>query len=148
MTPNLGYMQDNVRDQVQQDNANLVDRHPRVVKHVKLLHRKMKPSAVKLIQPIVCQHKEKEPYQQNSIVDYRTPQKYTAHCLDIHDSPPDLRRGRTWQYRPTALIAARQRCSGEAQSEGMFFERVILESSFSYRSNRPTCFIRFSTEYE
>jgi hypothetical protein len=30
--------QSNVRDQVQQDNAYLVNRHPRVVKHVKLLH--------------------------------------------------------------------------------------------------------------
>ena len=27
----------------------------------------------------------------------------------------------------------------------MFFERVILASSFWYRSNRPSCFIRFST---
>jgi hypothetical protein len=32
------YMQSNVRDQVQQDNAYLVNRHSRVVKHVKLVH--------------------------------------------------------------------------------------------------------------
>ena len=71
-------MQGNVRDQVQQENAYLVNRDPRVVKHVKLLHRKMKPSAVKLIHSIVCEHKYEEPNQQNSIIDYGAPQKNTA----------------------------------------------------------------------
>jgi hypothetical protein len=54
-------MQGDVWDQIQQDNAYLVDRHPRVVKHIKLVHRKVKPSAVKLIHRIVCEHKEQEP---------------------------------------------------------------------------------------
>jgi hypothetical protein len=34
----LGYMQGNIRDQVQQDNTYFVNRHSRIVKHVKLLH--------------------------------------------------------------------------------------------------------------
>jgi hypothetical protein len=34
----LRYSQGNVRDQVQQDNAYLENRHPRVVKHIKLVH--------------------------------------------------------------------------------------------------------------
>src|SRR5262249_35049735 len=96
LTSGLGYVQSNIRDQIQQDNAYLVNRYPRVVKHVKLLHRKMKPTAVKAIHPIVSQHKEQKPDYQNSIIDYCTPQKRAAHRFDIHDSPPDLRRGTTW----------------------------------------------------
>jgi hypothetical protein len=33
----LDYMQGNIWDQIQQDNAYLVDRHPRIVQHVKLV---------------------------------------------------------------------------------------------------------------
>jgi hypothetical protein len=43
----------------------------------------------------------------------------------------------TWPYGPTALIAARQRSSGEAHSEGIFLERVSFESSFWYRADSP-----------
>jgi hypothetical protein len=55
-------MQGNVRDQVQQDNAYLVNRHPGVVKHVKLLYRKMKPTAMKRIHPIVRHNEEQKPH--------------------------------------------------------------------------------------
>jgi len=58
----LGYVQSNVRDQIQEYDADLVNRYPGVVKDIKLLHRKMKPSAVKPIHPIVSQHKEQEPH--------------------------------------------------------------------------------------
>src|SRR5215831_1974208 len=85
-------VQGNIRDQVQHENANLINRNPRVVQQVKLLHRKLKPSAVKLIYPIVCQHEGEKPHQQNSVVDYCAPQKHTARRFDIHDAPPDLCR--------------------------------------------------------
>jgi hypothetical protein len=59
----LDYVKGNVWDQIQQDDPYLINRHPGVVKHVKLLYRKTKPSAVKLIQPIVCQHEDEKPDQ-------------------------------------------------------------------------------------
>jgi hypothetical protein len=61
------------------------------VQHVKLVHRKVKLSAVELIHPIVCHHEGKKPHEQNSIVDDCAPQKRTAQCIDVHDAPPDLR---------------------------------------------------------
>jgi hypothetical protein len=41
-------------------------------------------------------------------------------------------------YFPNALSAALLRCSGVAHSLGRFFALVILESSFRYRSERPS----------
>jgi hypothetical protein len=57
----MGLVQEENAYLVQEENAYLVNGHAGVVKHVKLIHRKIKPSAVKLIHRIVCEHKEQEP---------------------------------------------------------------------------------------
>src|SRR5215510_6696100 len=46
-----------------------------------------------------------------------------------------------------AFNAALARCSGVAHSGGRFLARVILSSSFWYRSDCPSCFIRSSIAY-
>ncbi len=51
-------MQRNIWDEVEQENADLVQRHPRVVQSIKLLTRQLKPSAVQPMHPIVREHEE------------------------------------------------------------------------------------------
>jgi len=87
------------------------------VKHVKLLNWNPKPSAVELIHPIVCQHKDEKPYEQNSVVDYGTPQKQTANRFDSHDLLPDCFQTIQRQRRLSiSLCSLRPRSSAAAAS--------------------------------
>ena len=87
-----GEIQGEVRDQVEKDDADLENRHPRVVQHVELLDGKMEPSAVKQIDPVMCQDKDQKPHRQYGVVDQRAPQQRATHRLDTHNLPPVLKR--------------------------------------------------------
>jgi hypothetical protein len=78
----------NVGHHVQEEYADFVNRHAGVVDHVKLVDRKVKPSAVQEIHPIMCQYEEQKPNQENFVVYYGTPQKRLAHHLGIHHLSP------------------------------------------------------------
>jgi len=66
-------MEGNERNQIEQENPYLVNRHAGVMKQVKLLNRNMKPSAMKQIHPVMRQHEEQKPHHKDSIVEQRTP---------------------------------------------------------------------------
>jgi hypothetical protein len=83
-----GKIQGDVRDQVEKDDADLENRHPRVVQHVELLDGKVEPSAVKQIDPVMCQDKDQKPHRQYGVVDQRAPQQRATHRLDTHNLPP------------------------------------------------------------
>ena len=86
-----GEIQGKVRGQVEKDDADLVNRHPRVVQHVELLDGKTKPAAVKQIQPVVRQDKDQKPQRQYGVVDQCTAQQRASHRLDSHNLPPVLK---------------------------------------------------------
>jgi hypothetical protein len=77
-------MQRNIRDEVEQENADLEYRHPRIVQGVKLLHRQMKPSAVQPIHPIVRQQEEQPPHEQDAIVNECTLQQCLVDHSNVH----------------------------------------------------------------
>src|SRR5215831_12869731 len=54
-------VQGNIGDQVEQENTDLVQRHPRVVHSVKLLTRQAKPLAMPSLHPIVCEQEAQPP---------------------------------------------------------------------------------------
>jgi hypothetical protein len=90
----------NVWHHVQEQNPDFENRHAGIVKHVKLVDRKVKPSVVQEIHPIMCQYEEQKPNQENFVVYYGTPQKRPAHHLDIHH----LSLKRPIALRPLAVL--------------------------------------------
>ena len=54
------------RHQIKQEDADLEDAHPGVVKSVELLPRESEPFAMKALKPIVREHEDQEPDQQES----------------------------------------------------------------------------------
>src|SRR5690242_18281165 len=80
--------QGNRRDQVEQENTDLVQRHASVVQSVKLLDRQMKPSAMPSMYPIVCEQEAQPPHEQDAIVDHGTPKQCLTYYRDTHELPP------------------------------------------------------------
>jgi hypothetical protein len=80
--------QSNIRDEIEQENTNLVQCHPRIVQGVKLLHRHMKPSAMQSIHPLVCAQEAQPPHEQDTIVDDSTSEQYLAYYHDTHNLSP------------------------------------------------------------
>ena len=66
--------QGNIGDQVEQQNAELVQRHASVVHSVKLLTRQVKPLAMPSMHPIMCEQEAQPPHEQDAIVNDGTPQ--------------------------------------------------------------------------
>jgi hypothetical protein len=83
--------QGNIWDQIEQKNADLVQRYPGIVQGVKLLDRQTKPLAMPSIHPIMCEQEEQPPYEQDTIVDDGTPEQYLAYYRYTHNLSPTHR---------------------------------------------------------
>jgi hypothetical protein len=72
------------RHQVEQNDTDLEDAHPGIVKRVELVPRQTEPSAMDALHPIVSKDKEQEPDRHNSVIDDRCPQKKVARNFSAH----------------------------------------------------------------
>ena len=80
--------QRDIRNQVEQNDANLVYPHGRVMDGIELFNRQSKPSTVESMHPVMSKHEDKKPQQQNAIVDNSAPTEDITHYLDAHDDSP------------------------------------------------------------
>jgi hypothetical protein len=94
MSRNQG--QSNVRDEIQKQDANLIDRHASIVKGIKLSRRQTKPTPMQLEHPIMSHRKGHEPQQQDQVVEDRAPQEEISEWEVIHAVS---RHDRQWQSR-------------------------------------------------
>ncbi len=74
----------NVRDEVEKQNSNLVDRHARIMEAVEALLRHMEPSAVKLEHPTVAKPEYDKLADQYAIVDDKAPKQEASKNFSAH----------------------------------------------------------------
>jgi len=79
-------LQNDKGHQIEQNDANLEDRHPGVVKGIELIARQMKPSTMKPLHPVVRKCKKQKPHEQYAEVDDRTPQENVARGVQCSSS--------------------------------------------------------------
>src|SRR5262249_42599929 len=70
--------------QVEQQDSDLVDRHPGIVKRVELLPGEMKPPSMQAVHPLVRKHETEKPDQQDRVVDDCAPEKEVAREVGAH----------------------------------------------------------------
>jgi hypothetical protein len=66
------------RHQIEQNDTDLEDAHPGIMKRVELIPRQTEPSAMDALNPIMGKDEEQEPHRHNSVIDDRSPQKKVA----------------------------------------------------------------------
>ena len=81
-------MQGNIRDDVEQENAYLVECNAGIVNRIEAFGRDLEPFAVKPIDPIMGEGEEQKPPEQERDIDYGTPQQHVANNLNCHLAPP------------------------------------------------------------
>jgi len=81
-------MQGNIRDDVEQEDAYLVEGNAGIVNRIEVFGRDLEPFAVKSIDPIMGEGEEEKPPEQEGDIDYGTPEQHVTNNLNCHLAPP------------------------------------------------------------
>jgi hypothetical protein len=87
-TPSIKQKKCNQRRDVKQDNAEFVKGKTRVMDGVKGLHRNFEPTMMQSVHPVMEEHKNNKPDEQNRVIDDRAPEKNFFDLIYRHDIPP------------------------------------------------------------
>jgi len=81
-------MQGNIRDDVEQEDAYLVERDAGIVNRIEVFGRDLEPFAVKSIDPIMGEGEKEKPPEQECDIYYGTPEQHVTNNLNCHLAPP------------------------------------------------------------
>jgi hypothetical protein len=81
-------MQGDIGDDVEQEDAYLIERNSGIVNRIEVFYRDLEPFAVKPIDPIMSEGEKEKPPEQEGNIDYGTPQQHVTNGLDCHLAPP------------------------------------------------------------
>ncbi len=81
-------MQGDVWDDVEQEDAYLVERNAGIVNRIEAFRGELEPFAVKSIDPVMGEGEKEKPPEQEPNIDYGTPEQHVTNGLNCHLAPP------------------------------------------------------------
>ena len=81
-------MQGNIGDDVEQEDAYLVEGDAGIVNRIEVFGRDLEPFAMKSIDTIMGEGEEENPPEQECDIDYGAPQQHVTNGLNCHSAPP------------------------------------------------------------
>jgi hypothetical protein len=81
-------MQGNIGNDVEQEDAYLVEGNAGIVNRIEVFDRNLEPFAVKPIDPVMGEGEKEKPPEQEANIDYGTPEQHVAYNLNCHLAPP------------------------------------------------------------
>ena len=81
-------MQGDVRDDVEQEDAYLVECYAGIVNRIEAFNWKLEPFAVKSIDPVMGEGQDEKPPEQECDIYYGTPEQHVTNDLNCHSAPP------------------------------------------------------------